>query len=213
MKPARKIPLFDLGNVVVKVDFAPFTAWLTERSASKNPSHALAIVQSSLWLDFEFGRIGREEFARRLSTMFEAEFTVEEVEHAFCAIFPGLVPGMPQLLRELAQRGPVFCLSNTNEVHLSWLRRQWPESLESFTRVFASHEMNQRKPDPGIYLHVAEALQVRPRDVVFFDDVEANVAGAKRAGFDAHLFSDTASVREVLKGIEGSGDNRAHGGT
>ena len=212
MKRSRKIPLFDLGNVIVKVDFGPFLSWLTERSAAKDPRLAEAVLRSSLFYDFEFGNIGREEFARRLSALYTAEFTVEEAEHAFCSIFPGLVPGMPELLRELAQEGPVYCLSNTNEVHLSWLRRHLPECLESFTRIFASHEMHERKPYPGIYRTVAETLQSHPGDIIFFDDVPANVTGAESAGLRAHLFTDTATVREVLKGIEGSGDNRAHGG-
>jgi HAD superfamily hydrolase (TIGR01509 family) len=213
MMPARKIPLFDLGNVIVKLDFTPFLDWLTERSSSKDRAQAVAVLSSSLTHDFELGKIRPEEFVRRMSGLYSAEFTVEEAERAYCSIFSGLVPGMPELLRELALKGPVYCLSNTNEVHLSWLERNMPECLGSFTRVFASHELQERKPDTGIYQTVAKALQAKPSDIVFFDDLAANVEGARRAGLTAHLFTDTASAREVLKGIEGSGDNRAHGGT
>ncbi len=196
MKP---IPLFDLGNVVVKVDFSPFFSWLTERSEFHDLEKARGVVHSSLWSDFEFGDLSREQFAARLKATYRAEFTQNELEESFCAIFPSAVEGMVELLGELASRGPVYCLSNTNVIHLSWLKAHRPEVLRYFTRVFTSFELRQRKPFPAIYNSVAEELRVNPAEIVFFDDLGANVEGALSAGLDAHLFSDTGQVRQILK--------------
>lgn len=202
MKPeSRQIPLFDLGNVIVKVDFSPFLAWLTARSRSKDRRRAEAVLTSRAWYDLELGRISREEFARELSEAYQAEFTVKDCESAFCSIFPGLVPGMVELLRDLRKSGPVYALSNTNEVHLEWLRINLPESLDGFTKVFASHELQLRKPDRQIYEEAARSIGVGPSRLIFFDDVEANVQGARAAGLEAHLFTDTGLARERLKGI------------
>jgi HAD superfamily hydrolase (TIGR01509 family) len=197
----RMIPLFDLGNVIVKVDFSPFLSWLTAQSASKDRAHAQSVLKSSLFYDFEFGKVKGPEFARILASLYSAEFSAQEAEAAFCSIFPGLVPGMVELLGELARRGPVYCLSNTNEVHLDWLRHNLPECLSSFTRVFASHEMHERKPHPQIYRNVAAALSAAPEEIVFFDDLPENVAGAEKIGMRAHLFTEAGAAREALKGI------------
>lgn len=207
MRERAPIPLFDLGNVIVKVDFSPFVNWLAARSADKDLARARDVLQSSLISDFESGNMSREEFARRLSAMVSADFTMREAEDAFCSIFPGLVPGMVELLRELSDAGPVYCLSNTNEVHLDWLRRHLPECIGAFTKVFASHQMGERKPNPGIYRSVAEALDAPPGRIVFFDDLPANVEGAACAGMRAHLFQEAGGVRHVLKGNLVSGDN------
>lgn len=194
----KKVPLFDLGNVLVRVDFNPFIDWLTERSESKDREKASAILRSSLFYDFEFGNLSREAFTKRLSNLYRADFSLKEVEEKFCSIFPGLVDGMEELLQELAAEGPVYCLSNTNELHLSHLRERYP-CMAAFTKLFASHEMRKRKPYPGIYRDVAHELNVDPRDITFFDDVHANVQGAIRAGLDAHLFESALQVRGVLK--------------
>ena len=148
---AHPVPLFDLGNVVIKVEWGPFLAWLTENSEARDPLRAKAFLQSSLFYDFEFGNIGRAEFAQRTAVLFKAGFTQAEFERRFCDIFPSPVPEMPELLYELAKEGPIYGLSNTNEVHLSWIREKYPELLSPFTRFFASHEMRRRKPYPVIY--------------------------------------------------------------
>lgn len=200
----QRIPLFDLGNVVVKVDFQPFLAWLAGRSAGSDLEGARRLLRSSLWYDFEFGNISRADFARRLRALYRADFTQAELEERFCAIFPGPVEGIEELLRELAGRGPIYALSNTNEVHLEWLNRELPGLMGRFTKIFASHEMRARKPYPGIYRGVASELGVPPAGLLFFDDLEANVLGARRAGLEAHLFLETGPARDWLRGFEGN---------
>ncbi len=196
------IPLFDLGNVIIKVDFQPFVRWLAERSESGDLAKAEAFLRSSLFYDFEFGNICRAEFAQRLAALYRAEFTQEEVEWHFCDIFPGPVEHMEELLLELAAEGPLYALSNTNEVHLEWLWKHHPNLVRPFTKIFASHEMRQRKPYPGIYRDVATELAVEPHCLLFFDDLPPNVDGAQRAGLDAHLFAEAGQVRALLKGSE-----------
>lgn len=202
----RKTPLLDLGNVVVKVDFSPFLSWLAEKSGSGDPAGHRVLLSSSLFYDFEFGNIGRAEFARRVGRMCGAELGSAELEERFCAIFPGLVEGMGEALAELAASGPVHCLSNTNEIHLEFCRKKFPE-LAHFTRIFASHELRKRKPYPGIYRDVARELGLPPGEIVFFDDVQSNVQGAVRAGLEAHLFDGVEGLRARLKDSGKRDDN------
>lgn len=194
----KKIPLLDLGNVVVKVDFTPFLEWLAEKSGSGDPEKHRKLLSSSLFYDFEFGNIGRAEFSRRVNALYGMRVGGAELEERFCGIFPGLVDGMERALEELAGEGPVYCLTNTNEIHLEHIRKTYPV-MERFTRVFASHEIRRRKPYPGIYRDVAHELEVEPSNLVFFDDVHANVQGAVRAGLDAYLFDGVEGFRARLK--------------
>jgi glucose-1-phosphatase len=195
----RKVPLLDLGNVVVQVDFAPFFSWLADRSG-REIGQVSQLVHSSLFFDFEAGQIRRQEFAQRISRLYGADFSQAELEERFCGIFPGLVDGIEPLLEELASEGPVFCLSNTNELHLASLRERY-RCLDRFSRLFVSHELGVRKPYPGIYLDVARDLGLRPGELVFFDDSHANVEGALRAGLEAYVFQGVNQMGRVLKEI------------
>ena len=50
------------------------------------------------------------------------------------------------------------------------------------------------KPDQRIYEIACERLGVRPSEVVFLDDLEANVAAARRLGMRAVLFQSNAQA-------------------
>jgi HAD superfamily hydrolase (TIGR01509 family) len=196
-----KTPLLDLGNVILKVDFNPFLDWLKERAGPANQERAAAFLTSSLFFDFEFGSIGRVDFARRLSDLYGTTFSVADIEHHFCNIFPGPVEGMDALVREMLAEGPVYALSNTNEIHLDWLHVHYP-LVKEFTKLYASHEIHMRKPYPGIYQAVADDIGIDPRDIVFFDDIHANVQGAIKAGLEAHVFSSAEEMSAVLKSFK-----------
>lgn len=206
----KKTPLLDLGNVIVKVDFTPWLSWIMKKSGSEDMAHAKKVLSSSLFYDLEFGNISDKEFNDRLGKLFGFTASQSEMEENFCSIFLGLVDGMESLLAGLAEKGPVYCLSNTNKIHLNFLREKYPQ-LSVFTKLFASHEMHKRKPYPGIYRDVARDLNLGPQDLIFFDDVQANVQGALKAGLEAHLFEDTGKMAQVLKNFQEMGDKAQEG--
>ena len=61
----------------------------------------------------------------------------------------------------------------------------WREGLplELFDAVVVSCEVGCRKPDAEMFNHVTDRLGVAPDSVVLVDDLEANVDGARRAGW------------------------------
>jgi len=66
--------------------------------------------------------------------------------------------------------------------------------------IVYSHECGMSKPDPAIYALACERLQVEPSRMVFVDDYEPCVAGARRAGIQAVQFQDNAqAVSEIEK--------------
>jgi glucose-1-phosphatase len=192
------LPLLDLGNVVVQVDWEPFFKYLESQVGPSARDKKTKFLKSSLFHDFEFGSIGPSEFASRAGRMFELTAPEDDFYEAFCKIFPGWMPGMQELLATLSEYGPFYCLSNTNEVHISFLKETMPD-LNRFTKLFLSHEMKRRKPYPGIYRDVCKLIPCGPKDLVFFDDLPENVAGAKKAGLHAHLYKDTAQIGQFTK--------------
>jgi glucose-1-phosphatase len=183
----KLIPVFDLGNVLVRVDFDPFFSFLSEKTGQSDQESFRPLLSSSLFYELEFGGISFSEFHRRLTKKFGFHCTEDELALAFNSIFPGPVEQMLELLEKLSERGPVFGLSNTNRIHLEYCRSHFPR-LERM-HLFASHEIGARKPYVGTYRLVAELIGVsNPAELVFFDDVASNVRGARSAGWEAHLF-------------------------
>ena len=48
-----------------------------------------------------------------------------------------------------------------------------------------SHEVGMRKPDPHIYALTCEQLDVQPDEMIFLDDAEPNIIGAREFGIHA----------------------------
>ena len=64
--------------------------------------------------------------------------------------------------------------------------------------IIYSHECGMSKPDPGIYALACERLQTEPARMVFLDDYEPCVEGARQAGIHAVLYRDNAqAIREI----------------
>ena len=73
--------------------------------------------------------------------------------------------------------------------------------------IVYSHEVGLAKPDPAAYELVTRRLRVEAGEVLFLDDVEANVVAARALGWHAVLHRDTASsIAEMERIIEAAAD-------
>jgi putative hydrolase of the HAD superfamily len=69
--------------------------------------------------------------------------------------------------------------------------------------IIYSHEVGFTKPDPRIYRLAWQRLGVRPQEMIFLDDVEANVAAAAGLGIHAILFRSTAqAIADIQASLE-----------
>ena len=55
-----------------------------------------------------------------------------------------------------------------------------------------------RKPNPEIFTHILDLLDVPPNRVVFVDDAEPNTEGASRLGILTVLHTDPGNTRKKL---------------
>ena len=96
-------------------------------------------------------------------------------------------------------------LSNINPEH--WQRMQEYPSVMRLQHRFGSHEFGFHKPDPKIYRALENNVKIRGSKILFFDDLEDNIAAARECGWNAVLIDplrETAVVdlRNVAKQIQ-----------
>lgn len=71
---------------------------------------------------------------------------------------------------------------------------------ELVDEIVYSHEAGLSKPDPRIYALICERLDVLHREMVFVDDVELCVAGAREVGINAVLYrNNVQAIAEIEK--------------
>ncbi|HUU59943.1 MAG TPA: HAD-IA family hydrolase, partial [Phycisphaerae bacterium] len=93
----------------------------------------------------------------------------------------------------------VVALSNTNAVHADVWRVRHADVLRHFERIFVSHEMGARKPEPECFRQVLEYLAVAPRRVVFIDDCAENVEAAVRLGMKGIVATGAVETARRLR--------------
>lgn len=67
--------------------------------------------------------------------------------------------------------------------------------------IVYSHEVGVAKPDPAAYELTSRRLGVEPHEVLFLDDVEANVDAARRARWHAVVHRDTTSSIAAMERV------------
>ncbi len=92
---------------------------------------------------------------------------------------------------------PVWLLSNTNDLHYEMLMQDFPfmKWVEGGTYSFMVGSM---KPEPLIYEIAIKKSGFRPEEILFIDDLEANVSAAQEQGIQVIHYVDYASFGKEL---------------
>lgn len=191
--------IFDLGNVIVDIDFnRVFGAW---SDFSRVPLATLKqkFVMGEAFHQHERGEISDEAFAEALCHEMDLPLSYEQFSHGWQAIFVGLRPEVTAIMRKLRQQGHrVVVLSNTNRLHTTFWPDEYPEVRESADHIYLSQEMGMRKPETRIYQQVLEAEGFSANDTVFFDDNADNIEGARQLGINSILVTGKDTIPEYF---------------
>jgi HAD superfamily hydrolase (TIGR01509 family) len=198
-----RLLLFDLGNVLVGLrpleKVIPFESLLRKPGwdSSRIESEVKAFRASPVFDRYERGLATAAEFWDSLRARFEVNLPDAELQACYREILGEEVPGMLALVSDLKQRGVRAAgLTDTSPVHLEVLCR-YP-AVRALEAVIASCDTGLKKPDPEAFREALRRLGVTAGDVLYTDDVQANVDGARKAGIRAELFRGPAALREML---------------
>ncbi|MDR1864720.1 MAG: HAD family phosphatase [Bacteroidales bacterium] len=192
-KPVRNI-IFDLGNVVIRIDPDLTLQRFRELGVPDFDAMYTIMKQSAIFDSLDTGKISPQRFRDAIRRHARLPLTDRQIDEAWCAMLLDFPEEHIALLRKLRSSYKLYLLSNTNRIHMDFylekLRREKGSSLlpELFDRTFYSHEIGYRKPDRKSFEHVLQTEGLKPAETLFIDDLEHNVAGARRAGIQAYHF-------------------------
>ena len=100
-------------------------------------------------------------------------------------------PAMYKLIRDLRGAGIRTALLSNSWGEGGYPRQDFPGLFDA---VVISGEVGMRKPEPRIFLHTAELLNIDPAECVFIDDLERNVQAAIGCGMTGVHHTDPAGT-------------------
>lgn len=189
--------LFDLGNVLVPVDFRRCRAALAEVCAHPPKEVQRILGGSGLPKKYESGEVSSAEFFDTTCRLLDMNVTYEKFTQVWGEIFAP-EPLVPEtLLTSLRARHRLILLSNTNDMHFTLAEQRYP-LLRHFDEYILSYKVGAMKPEPRIYQQAIAAAGCAASECFFVDDLAENVEAARRAGIDAALFTSLAQLRSDL---------------
>ena len=101
-------------------------------------------------------------------------------------------------IEQLAEKGfKVGFLSNTEPEAAAYFHERKMDAL--FSASVLSCEVGISKPNPDIYLLVAEQMAILPAALLMLDDRQENIDGARQAGMQALRVGETGAVLDALR--------------
>lgn len=189
--------MFDLGNVLLHFDhrlIAVNIARLVPGASLPADDRWRALLQEA-----ETGVLSDEafleSFARLLGVDPETDLTA--LAEAWCDIF-WRNDALLQLLDVLRGRVRLVLVSNTNALHLAFIRSRFPEVLAPFDVAVFSHQEHAAKPDPALFRRALARAGTSPDACMYFDDIRMHVHAATELGIHAYQYVSNAGVRDIL---------------
>ncbi|SEC10492.1 HAD family hydrolase [Bradyrhizobium erythrophlei] len=193
--------LFDIGRVVLDIDFEKVMAHWAQHAGCAPADLATRFVADDSFKHHEIGRIDDAAFFANLRRTLGINLTDAQFLEGWNAIFTGEMPGIAPLLATAAARMPLYAFSNTNPAHVAHFSVIHAELLGHFRNVFLSSTIGFRKPDAEAYDHVVKAIGVPASRILFFDDLAANIEGARARGLHAIHVTSTDDVARALTAL------------
>ena len=202
---AVKAILFDLGGVLI--DFVGLAEVRKLMREDPGPELIRARWMTSRSVGgFERGALSQEAFAATFIEEWGLDMAPGDFIETCRSWIRGPLPGAAALLDGLRPDFTLACLSNTNELHWELMLNETGLGAR-LDRHFASHLIGKLKPEPDIFLFACDQLGLPPQEVLFFDDGDENVQGARSAGLEAHRVEGPAAVEAKLVAL-GLGSGR-----
>lgn len=196
--------VFDLGNVILPFEHRQIAVKLHETSRIQDrftPDDLFKFLfdrDRGLVNPYEEGLMSSVDFFAKLREKYKLELEFDEFQDIWNIIFQE-DPEVNNTIMYLKNKGyPVFLLSNTNELHFSYIMERYP-IVHSLDEWILSYEVGAKKPKQKIYDAIFEKTDTVRNEVLYIDDVPEYVDAAKMYGLQGLHFKNAKDVWELLK--------------
>ena len=201
-KKIRNI-VFDLGGVLVDLDFKAAINGLQKAGFANVKEQLQAFDREGIFQKFELGEISADEFRSAIRENSTVSLTDEEVDGLWNAMLLEVPREKLELILHLRGKYMVYLLSNTNSIHWDYVCKnafnyRGFRVNDYFEETFLSFEMHLAKPDKAIFEKVLEEANLLPEETLFIDDSEANCKAASELGIHTHHYHIGEDLKELF---------------
>jgi len=188
--------IFDLGGVILNIDYRLTQKAFEDIGITQENSFYSKKEQDDLFDKLETGKIGQEEFVVAIQQKLPQQTDSKKILDAWNAIILDFPLRRLQILQQLQLHYNTFLLSNTNEIHEQTFNKLlqttcgFPTMAVFFDRIYLSHRVGLRKPDPAIFQLILDENNLKPEETLFIDDSLQHIETAAKLGLQTIHMKD-----------------------
>ena len=196
--------IFDLGAVLLNIDFQRTMAAFKNLGAENTNEFFSAYAQYSFFDEFDKGVITPYEFRNEIKKFLKKNVTEEMIDKAWNAMILDFPKERIDLLLSYKNKYRTFLLSNTNAIHFPVYNNQLKENFninnlsDLFEKAYYSYRLGLRKPDKEIFELVLKENNLIPNETTFIDDSPANIATANELGLRTIPLTTPKTLMDVV---------------
>ncbi|MDE2814486.1 MAG: HAD family phosphatase [Gemmatimonadota bacterium] len=196
--------LFDLGGVVIEIDFDR-VLWRWETISALS----FAELKSTFHFDtayqrHERGEIDGADYFAYLRNLLKLDGSDDEIVAGWNAVFVTEIPTVLAAISKARKQFPCYAFTNTNPTHLAAWQADYPAIFRSFDKIFISFDLGLRKPERLAFDAIVADIGVAHANILFFDDTRENIAGAEAAGLQTVYIQSPDDIHYALENLNGS---------
>lgn len=196
--------IFDLGGVILNIDYQRPIAAFKALGAKQVDDLYSKQTQTALFDLLETGEISESDFFDALAAFCPPGTTHHQLETAWNSILLDFPLRRLQILQQVQLHYSTYLLSNTNSIHeraFNAMLQQtvgYPSLAVFFDKVYMSHRVGLRKPDPAIFQRVLDENKLNPAETLFIDDSPQHIAAAADLGIQTIHLADGMTMEDTI---------------
>ncbi|MDR1847455.1 MAG: HAD family phosphatase [Bacteroidales bacterium] len=184
--------ILDLGGVILNVDYWEIVEKFRSYGIENFESVYTQAQQADIIDRFEEGTISLPDFRNGIRDLVKTNLTDKQIDEAWMAMILDLPKENVELLGLLKLKYNLFLFSNTNELHIEFLKKDFERQCgfdvfkHCFTKTYFSNEIHLKKPDLKAFNYILNDAGLNPDETLFIDDSPQHVEGAKKTGLQTY---------------------------
>ena len=190
-----KTIIFDLGNVLIDVDF---------RKMYNKISHLISysfdesmLLLKDLMTDYNRGELTAVLFYQKIVGILKLDISFTRFSDIWIDIFE-----KNELIYDFAKtldkdKFRIIIASNTDPLHYQYIKEKY--KLDFINSEFLSYQEKEVKPELSFFYKLIDKYEIDLNESVFVDDILENVIAARNAGLTAYQNIDNQKTIAMLE--------------
>ena len=196
MKQKIDLVAFDLGDVLCTVDEISAAKELAAKINQRwEYVHEIVFGQVAK-LRFERGEITFDDHAHDAIKTLRLDMSITELTEIYNSVIAPSENMFP-IVSQISKTHRIGLASNTSEPHWKYAQKFLPFS-SLLNPVIVSYLVGTHKPEKAFYERLVNESGVPADRILFIDDLETNIEGARKAGIIGLQFSTLENLETAL---------------